>query len=79
LVKSRITRYQGSSPTSIFETVAVLAKGTERLAYEITLLSAEVRILRAANEALNKRYRAKKTRVYQGGALTVEDTQDIIA
>jgi hypothetical protein len=51
LVKSRITRYQGSSPTSIFETVAALAKGTERLAYEMTLLSAKVRILRVANEA----------------------------
>jgi hypothetical protein len=45
----------------------------------MTLLSTEVRILRAANEALSKRRRAKKTRVYQGGALTIEDTQDIIA
>jgi hypothetical protein len=79
LVKSRITRYQGSSPTPIFETVAALAKGIERLAYEMTLLSAEVRILRAANEALSKRCRAKKTRVYQGGVLTIEDVQDIIA
>jgi hypothetical protein len=33
------------------------------MAHEITLLSAEVRILRAANEALSKRRRAKKTRV----------------
>jgi hypothetical protein len=79
LVKSRITRYQGSSPTSIFETVAALVKGTERLAHEITLLSAEVRILQAANEALSKRYRAKKTRVCQGDTLTIEDIQDIIA
>jgi hypothetical protein len=45
----------------------------------MTLLSAEVRILRAANEALSKRRRAKKTRVRQGGALTIEDIQDIIA
>jgi hypothetical protein len=73
LVKSCITRYQGSSSTSIFETVAALAKGTERLAYEITLLLAEVCILLVANEALSKRYRAKKTRVYQGGVLTIED------
>jgi hypothetical protein len=79
LVKSRITRYQESSPTSIFETVVVLAKDTERLAYEMTLLSAEVYILQVANEALSKRYRAKKTRVCQGGILTIEDTQDIIA
>jgi hypothetical protein len=49
------------------------------MAHEMTLLSAEVRILRAANEALSKRRRAKKARVRQGGALTVEDAQDIIA
>jgi hypothetical protein len=48
------------------------------MAYEMTLLSAEVRSLRAANEALSKRCRAKKTRICQGGALTVEDAQDII-
>jgi hypothetical protein len=79
LVRNRISRHQGSSPTPLFETVATLAKGTERMAYEITLLSAEVRSLRAANEALSKRRRAKKTRIRQGGALTVEDAQDIVA
>jgi hypothetical protein len=45
----------------------------------MTLLSAKVRTLRKANKALSKRRRAKKTRVRQGGALTVEDAQDIIA
>jgi hypothetical protein len=45
----------------------------------MTLLSAEVRTLWAANEALSKRRRAKKTCVRQGGALTVEDAQDILA
>ena len=63
LVRNRIARHQGSSPTPLFETVAALAKGTERMAYEMTLLSAEVRTLRAANEALSKRRRAKKARV----------------
>jgi hypothetical protein len=45
----------------------------------MTLLSAEVRVLRAAHEALSKRRRAKKARIRQGGALIVEDAQDIIA
>ncbi len=45
----------------------------------MTLLSAKVRTLRAANEALSKCRRAKKTRVRQGGALIVEDAQDILA
>lgn len=79
LVRNRISHYQGSSPTPLFETVRALAKGTERMAHEMTLLSAEVRTLRAANEALSKRRRAKKARVRQGGALTVENAQDIIA
>ena len=79
LVKSRITYYQGSSPTPIFTTVAALAKGTEILAYEVTLLTAENRSLRKANKALSKRRRAKKTRVRQGGALTIEDARDILA
>ena len=48
------------------------------LAYEMTLLSAEVRILRAVNEALSKRRRAKKARVRKGGILIVEDIQDLI-
>jgi len=38
-----------------------------------------VRTLRAANKALSKRRRAKKTRVCQGGALTIEDAQDVLA
>jgi hypothetical protein len=45
----------------------------------ITLLSAEVRTLRAANEALSKRRRAKKSHIRQGGALTIEDAQDVLA
>jgi hypothetical protein len=45
LVKDRIACYQGSSPTPIFQTVVTLAKGTERLAYKVTLLTAEVRTL----------------------------------
>jgi uncharacterized protein YaiL (DUF2058 family) len=79
LVKDRISRHQGSSPTPIFQTVAVLAKGTELLAHKVTLMSAELRTLRAANKALSKRRRAKKNRIRQGGALTIEDAHDILA
>lgn len=50
-----------------FTTIKALAKGTELLAHENTLLAAEVRTLRKANEALCKRRRAKKTLVRQGG------------
>jgi hypothetical protein len=63
LIKDRISRHQGSLPTLIFQTVAVLAKGTELLAYEVTLMSAELRTLRAANKALSKHRRAKKNHI----------------
>jgi hypothetical protein len=35
--------------------------------------------LRKANKALSKRRRAKKTRIRQGDALTIEDAHDILA
>jgi hypothetical protein len=41
-------------------------------------MSVELHTLRAANKALSKRRRAKKARVRQGGALTVEDAQNIL-
>ena len=79
LVRNRIACHQGSLLTLLFQIVAVLAKGIERIAHEITLLSAEVCTLRTANEALSKRCRAKKTCVRQGRALIVEDVLDILA
>jgi hypothetical protein len=63
----------------LFQTVKVLAKGTELLAYKITLISIKLHILQAANEALSKYCRAKKNCIYKGGALTIEDACDIIA
>jgi len=78
-VKDRTAAHQGSSPTSILQTVTALAKGTEILAHKMTLLTAEVQTLRKANEALNKRRRAKNTRIQQGGVLTIEEGTDILA
>jgi hypothetical protein len=48
----------------LFLIVAMLVKGIEILAYEITLMSTELCILRVVNEALSKRRRAKKNRIY---------------
>ena len=44
----------------------------------MTLIREEVRNLREANMALSKRRRAKRTRVQDGGSLTVEDAQKLI-
>ncbi|KFZ25127.1 hypothetical protein V502_00396 [Pseudogymnoascus sp. VKM F-4520 (FW-2644)] len=78
-VKSRIRGHQGSSPTPIFQAVKHMAKGMEAMAHEMTLMKEENHNLRKANEALSKRRRAKKTRVRQGGALTIEDAHDNLA
>ena len=42
-------------------------------------MTAEIRTLQKANEALSKRRRAKKTRVRLRGPLTVGDAQDLLA
>ena len=49
------------------------------MAIEMTLIHAELRTLRKANEALAKRRRAKRTRLQDGGTLTAEDAQALIA
>ncbi|APA06391.1 hypothetical protein SS1G_12953 [Sclerotinia sclerotiorum 1980 UF-70] len=71
--------HQSSSPTPIFETVQALVKGTERLAYEVTLLSAENRMLQRANEVLSKRRRAKKIQLRNEGVLTGQEAKDILS
>jgi hypothetical protein len=62
-----------------FSAVKQIVKGIEAMAHSVTLLTAENRNLQKSNEALSKSRRAKKTRVRQGGVLTIEDAQDILA
>jgi hypothetical protein len=78
-IKNRIARHQGSSPTPIFTAVDQLAKGTQALSHSVTLLTAEVRTLQKANEALSKRRRANKARVRLGGSLSVGDAHNLLA
>jgi hypothetical protein len=61
LIKDRIARHQNSSPTEILRAVDMFAKGTSKVMHQLALLKAENQSLRAANEALSKRRRAKKT------------------
>lgn len=75
-IKSRISRHQGSSPTSILDAVDQFAKGTRGIMHQIALLKSEVQILREENERLSRRRRVKKKRLRQGGSLTVGQGQD---
>jgi hypothetical protein len=76
-VKKRIASHQNSSPTSIYHAVDQIVKGTKGVMHRVTLLEAEVATLRKANEVLSKRRRAKKTRLRQGGSLSLQDGQDL--
>jgi hypothetical protein len=78
LIKTRISNHQNSSPTPMLDAVDQFAKGAKAMMHEVAILRAEVSTLRKANEALSKRRRARKTRVRQGGSLTVQDAVDLL-
>jgi hypothetical protein len=62
----------------MLQTVDQFTKGATAIMHQIALPCGEIETLRKANKGLNKRRRAKKTRVCLGGTLTVQDTEDIL-
>jgi hypothetical protein len=76
-IKSRVASHQNSSPTSIYHAIDQIAKGTSGMMHQVALLKAEVTALREANKVLSKRRRARKTRLCQGGSLTLQEGQDL--
>ena len=74
-IKRRISRHQGSSLTSILDAMDQFAKGTCGIMHKMALLKAENQQLREANALLSKRRRAKKTRLRQGGSITISEGQ----
>ncbi|KID81934.1 transposase [Metarhizium guizhouense ARSEF 977] len=69
-IKRRISRHQGSSPTSILAAIDQVAKGACGIMHRMALLQAEIGQLREANATLSKRRRARKTRLRQGDSMT---------
>jgi hypothetical protein len=76
-IKKRISHHQGSSPTSILSAVDQITKGTCGIMHKLALLKSEVEQLRKANALLSKRRRARKTRLRQGGSMTIDEGQAI--
>jgi hypothetical protein len=74
--KNRISRHQGSSPTSILHAVDQFAKGGQGIMHQIALLRSENHILRQENETLSRRRRAKKKRLREGRSLTLGQGHD---
>lgn len=75
-IKGRISRHQGSSPTSILEAVDQLAKGTKGIMHHLDLLRGRVQTLEEENNTLSRRRRAIKTRLRQGGSMSLAEGQD---
>ena len=75
-IRKRISRHQGSSPTSIIEAIDQFAKGTRGIMHQLALLKSENQMLRAENDTLSRRRRAKKTRLRQGRSMTLAEGQD---
>ncbi|KAJ6437589.1 Glycerate kinase [Purpureocillium lavendulum] len=65
-IKGRISRHQGSSPTSIIEAVEHFAKGAKGIMHRFALMETRMKMLEEENATLSKRRRAKKTRLRGG-------------
>jgi hypothetical protein len=78
-LKRKIENHQGSSPTHIFDVIDLQAKSISKLAHEMVLLRAENKELRTANERQSKRRRTKKTRLQDGGSLSLQEAMVLMA
>ena len=76
-IKSHIARHQNSSPTSIYNAVDQITKGTQSIMHTVALLKDRVTSLEQANQTLSRRRRARRVRVQQGGSLTLQEGQDL--
>jgi hypothetical protein len=79
LLRDRIQKHQGSSPTPIVEIVDQLQRGTAMLLHGQTLLAARVLQLEALNKAASERKSRKRKRIQEGGDLSKEEAEDLIA
>ena len=78
-IKNKIARHQNSSPTHMYDIIDAQARGMSKMAHKLVLLEAELKDVRTANEVLSKRRRAKKTRLRQGGSLSFQEAEDLVA
>ena len=74
-LKTRILNHRSSSPTDILAAIDRVAKGMTQVVTKYTLQQREIAELRKANEELSKRRRAKKTRLREGGSLSLQGGQ----
>jgi hypothetical protein len=79
VLKRKIAAHQGSSPTHIYDVIDLQAKSIAILSHQLVLLKAENRELRTVNERQSKRRRVRRTRLQDGGSLSIQEAEDLIA
>ena len=72
-LENRIRRHKSSSPSSIIDAMKSMTKGLKAHQHEMALLRTEVRDLRDANHILSRRRRERKTRLRNGGSMTIDE------
>jgi hypothetical protein len=77
-LERRIRRHKSSSPESIIEALKSNTKATKAAMHEVVLLRKGLRNLRDANKILSRRRKVKKTRIQKGGAITIQETSQVI-
>jgi hypothetical protein len=77
-IKNRIAKHQDSSPTAIYGAMDQLAKSTTAVMHKLVLMHDRIINLEKANHTLSKRRREKKTRIRQGGSLTVREATELL-
>jgi hypothetical protein len=76
-LKNRISRHQGSSPTSILGAIDHFEKGAKIIMHKFALQKAELKTLRNANRELTNRRKTKKKQLRKGGLLSFQDARDL--
>jgi hypothetical protein len=76
-LKERISKHQGSSPTSILSTVDHFAKRTKMIMHKLALQKAELKELREANRELTNRRKPKKRQLRKEGLFSFQDARDL--
>jgi hypothetical protein len=79
LLRDRIRRHQGSSPTPMVDIIDQLQRGAAMLLHGQTLLAARVLQLEASNKAASERKSRKRKQIQEGGDLSKEEAEDLIA